>query len=74
MHKILKRLEAGKGVQGDVELLEDICKNIAGRSICALGEFSTGSLTRTIPRFREEFQAHIDQRKCPFEKEYTAFR
>jgi NADH-quinone oxidoreductase subunit F len=73
MHKILKRLEAGQGIQGDVELLEEICKHIAGRSICALGEFATGSLTRTIPRFREEFQAHIDQRQCPFQKEYTKF-
>lgn len=74
MHKILKRLEAGQGIQGDVELLEEITKHIAGRSICALGEFSTGSLARTIPRFREEFQAHIDQRSCPFKKEYTAFK
>ncbi|MEN6626921.1 MAG: NADH-quinone oxidoreductase subunit NuoF [Candidatus Sumerlaeia bacterium] len=73
MYKILKRLENGQGVQGDVELLEEICGNITGRSICALGEFATGSLVRTIPRFREEFQAHIDQGKCPFEKGYTKF-
>lgn len=73
MYKILKRLEAGQGVQGDVELLEDICGNIAGRSICALGEFATGSLVRTIPRFRAEFQAHIDGGKCPFEKDYMRF-
>ena len=74
MHKILKRLEAGEGRPGDVELLENICKNIVGRSICALGEFSTGSLTKTIPRLRDEFQAHIDQKGCPFEKEYTRFK
>jgi NADH-quinone oxidoreductase subunit F len=74
MHKILKRLENGEGVPGDVELLEDITKHIAGRSICALGEFSTGSLTKSIPRFREEFQAHIDKHKCPFKKEYTVFK
>ncbi len=73
MHKVLKRLEHGQGVQGDVEMLEDICKNITGRSICALGEFSTGSLVKTIPRFRQEFQAHIDEGKCPFEKGYTRF-
>jgi NADH-quinone oxidoreductase subunit F len=73
MHKILKRLEAGKGQPGDVELLESITKNIVGRSICALGEFSTGSLSKTIPRFREEFQAHIDKGCCPFEKVYTKF-
>jgi NADH-quinone oxidoreductase subunit F len=74
MHKILKRMENGEGLPGDVELLEDITKHIAGRSICALGEFATGSLTRTIPRFRDEFQAHIDGKGCPFKKEYMQFR
>jgi NADH-quinone oxidoreductase subunit F len=74
MHKILKRLEKGEGQQGDVELLESITKQIVGRSICALGEFSTGSLTKTIPRFRDEYQAHIDQKKCPFEKAYMKFK
>lgn len=73
MYKILKRMEAGQGKQGEVELLEDICKKIAGRSICALGEFSTGSIVRTVPRFRDEFQAHIDAKGCPFEKKYTEF-
>ncbi len=74
MHQILKRLEAGLGVPGDVETLEDICKNIVGRSICALGEFSTGSLVKTIPRFRDEFHAHVEQGKCPFEKGYVEFK
>lgn len=74
LHKILTRLESGHGVPGDVELLEDICKHIAGRSICALGEFATGCLVKTIPRYREEFQAHIEQRKCPFEKGYMEFK
>jgi len=74
MYKILARLEAGEGRRGEIELLEDICKKIVGRSICALGEFSTGSLVRTIVRFREEFQAHIDEKCCPFAKEYTRFK
>jgi NADH-quinone oxidoreductase subunit F len=73
MYKILKRMEAGQGKQGEVELLEDICRKIAGRSICALGEFATGSIVRTVPRFRDEFQAHIDGKGCPFEKKYTEF-
>jgi NADH-quinone oxidoreductase subunit F len=73
MHKILKRMEAGQGRQGEVELLEDICRKIAGRSICALGEFSTGSIVRTVPRFRDEFQAHIDGKGCPFPKTFREF-
>ncbi len=74
MYQILKRLEKGEGRTEDIATLEDICKHIAGRSICALGEFSTGSLTRTIPRFRDEYQAHVDQKCCPFKKEYVNFR
>jgi hypothetical protein len=64
----------GPGPQGEVELLEDICRKIAGRSICALGEFSTGSIVRTVPRFRDEFQAHIDGQGCPFPKDFREFR
>jgi NADH-quinone oxidoreductase subunit F len=74
MRKILHRLEHGEGRAGDVELLEDICKHITGRSICALGEFATGSLVKTIPRFRNEFQTHVEMGKCPFDKTYTVFK
>ena len=74
MHKILHRLEDGHGLPGDVDLLFDITQNITGRSICALGEFSTGSLVKTIPRFREEYQRHVDEKCCPFKKDYTVFR
>jgi len=73
MHNVLKRLEKGQGKPGEVDLLVDITKKIVGRSICALGEFATGSLVRTIPKFKEEFQRHIDEGKCPFEKGYTNF-
>ncbi len=70
MHRILRRLEHGGGRREDVDLLLDICGKIAGRSICALGEFATASLVRTIPRFRDEFLAHADHGGCPFEKPY----
>jgi NADH-quinone oxidoreductase subunit F len=73
MYQILKRLEGGEGKPGEVEMLEDICRKITGRSICALGEFATGSLVRTIPRFRMEFQMHIDEKRCPFKMEYSTF-
>ncbi len=74
LYTILKRMERGEGKPGEVELLEDICKKIVGRSICALGEFATGSLVRTIPRFREEFQRHVDEGKCPLGKGFTEFK
>ncbi len=73
MHKILNRLEAGQASESDVDLLMSICKNIKGRSICALGEFATGCVASAIKRFPEEFYEHARQGRCPFQKEYLKF-
>jgi NADH-quinone oxidoreductase subunit F len=73
MHKILKRLETGEGRKEDIETLESICDNIAGRSVCALGEFATGVVKTAIGRFREEFLEHVRRKKCPFDKGFMSF-
>lgn len=57
MRAIMHRLEAGKGVEGDVDLLLDIAGNIAGRSFCALGDASASPIQSGIKRFRDEFEA-----------------
>ncbi|WP_206645870.1 NADH-quinone oxidoreductase subunit NuoF [Actinomyces oricola] len=57
MRQILLRLEAGRGLPGDVEKLEDIASNIAGRSFCALGDASATPVLTGIARFRSEFEA-----------------
>lgn len=57
MKQIMHRLEAGKGMEGDVETLEDICHNIAGRSFCALGDAATTCVKSGIALFRDEFEA-----------------
>ena len=51
------RLEAGRGLPGDVEKLEDIASNISGRSFCALGDASAVPVLSGIKRFRSEFEA-----------------
>jgi NADH-quinone oxidoreductase subunit F len=53
----LARLEAGRGRQGDIELLLDQCDNIMGRSFCALGDGATSPITSAIEYFRDEFEA-----------------
>ncbi len=53
----LERLEAGKGVEGDIELLLDQCDNILGRAFCALGDGATSPITSAIEHFRDEFEA-----------------
>jgi NADH-quinone oxidoreductase subunit F len=54
---VLRRLEAGEGEQGDLELLLDLCDNINGRSFCALGDGATSPITSAIQYFRSEFEA-----------------
>ena len=55
--KIMKRIEAGQGNEGDIELLLDLCDNIFGRSFCALGDGATSPVVSAIQYFREEFEA-----------------
>lgn len=59
IRQIMHRLEAGKGREGDVDLLLDIAKNIAGRSFCALGDAAATPILSGIEKFRNEFEAGI---------------
>ena len=57
MRAVLRRLEAGQGDPGDIDLLIDVCDNILGRAFCALGDGATSPVTSAIQYFREEFEA-----------------
>ncbi len=57
IRQIMERLEAGRGLPGDVDKLEDIASNIAGRSFCALGDAAATPVLSGIKRFRGEFEA-----------------
>jgi NADH-quinone oxidoreductase subunit F len=57
MVQILQRLDGGKGRDGDIELLVDLCENILGRSFCALGDGATSPITSAIKYFGSEFKA-----------------
>lgn len=56
MKQVLARLEAGQGLEGDVDLLLDVAGNIDGRSFCALGDASAQPIKSGIKFFREEFE------------------
>ena len=62
--EILERLEHGHGQMKDVDLLMDICDNIAGKSFCPLGDAATSSITSGIKKFREEFEYHVKYGRC----------
>ncbi|MCH7487125.1 MAG: hypothetical protein IIC04_09075 [Proteobacteria bacterium] len=63
--KILHRLEAGEGRQGDLEQLDFLCGSIFGNSFCALGDGAAWALKAAITQFRDEFVQHIEEGKCP---------
>ena len=65
----LERLEAGRGTEGDLDTLVDLCDNILGRSFCALGDGATSPITSSIQYFRDEYLAHLTHGGCPFDSE-----
>ncbi|MGD9047777.1 MAG: NADH-quinone oxidoreductase subunit NuoF [Anaerolineae bacterium] len=64
MYKILKRIERGRGRAEDLDLLLDICDNIAGKSFCPLGDAAIGPVQSSIQHFREEYDFHIREKRC----------
>ncbi len=62
--EILERLEHGHGQMKDIDLLMDICDNIAGKSFCPLGDAATSSITSGIKKYREEFEYHVKYGRC----------
>ena len=64
MERILKRIEAGRGLQQDIGLLKNIADNIEGRTICALGDAAAWPVQSFVTKFRDEFQAHVDEQRC----------
>ncbi|WP_062313883.1 NADH-quinone oxidoreductase subunit NuoF [Demequina rhizosphaerae] len=70
--QILKRIEAGRGTEADIQQLLDTCDSIAGRSFCALGDGATSSIISSVKLFREEYEAHVEQGGCPFDHSAAA--
>ncbi len=65
MQEILTRITEGKGQNGDVELLEELCNAIKDGALCGLGQTAPNPVLTTIRYFRDEFTAHIEEQRCP---------
>jgi NADH-quinone oxidoreductase subunit F len=65
--KVLERIEHGFGRDEDVDLLLDIADGIDGRSFCPLGDAASWALRSNVKLFREEFEQHVVDGRCPFE-------
>ncbi|MGB2989902.1 MAG: NADH-quinone oxidoreductase subunit NuoF, partial [Candidatus Zixiibacteriota bacterium] len=64
IRQIMGRIENGKGREEDIELLRDICANVAGKTVCPLADGAVVPITSTIEKFRDEYEYHIKHKKC----------
>ena len=65
MLDILTRICAGRGLEGDVELLEQLAQVVKTGSLCGLGQTAPNPVLSTLRYFREEYEAHINEKRCP---------
>ncbi|MHC1784896.1 MAG: NADH-quinone oxidoreductase subunit NuoF [Anaerolineaceae bacterium] len=63
--EILQNICEGKGKDGDIETLEMLCREIKATSLCGLGQGAPNPVESTIRHFRNEYEAHIFDKKCP---------
>ncbi len=68
MLEILVRICDGEGVEGDIEKLEELSHKIIENSLCGLGQTAPNPVLTTIKYFRDEYEAHIRDKKCPAKK------
>ncbi len=64
-YKILERITEGKGEDGDIEKLETLAKNIKASALCGLGQTAPNPVLSTLRYFRDEYEAHIYEKRCP---------
>ncbi len=64
LQRVVSRIENGQGRQEDLDLLSEVANGISGKTICALGDAAAMPVTSFVTRFRDEFQYHIDHKKC----------
>jgi NADH-quinone oxidoreductase subunit F len=64
--RLLEKIEAGDGTQADLDLVVEVCSRIEGKSLCALGDFAVWCVGSYVEKFRDEFQRHVDEERCPY--------
>ncbi len=65
MQEILTRITEGEGIEGDIDLLLELCAAIKDGALCGLGQTAPNPVLTTVKYFRNEYEAHINDKKCP---------
>ena len=65
MLEILNRIVNGQGKEGDIEKLEELAQTIKSTALCGLGQTAPNPVLSTLKFFRDEYEAHIKEKRCP---------
>lgn len=65
MLEMLEKITEGKGEEGDLERMLSLAETISSASLCGLGQTASNPVTSTINYFRDEYEAHIKDKRCP---------
>ena len=65
MHLLLTKITEGRASREDLALLEDLCDMVKFTSLCGLGQTAPNPVVSTLRYFRDEYLAHIDDKRCP---------
>jgi len=65
LHRLLERITAGRGTAGDLARIEDLCDLVQNTSLCGLGQTAPNPVVSTLRYFRDEYEAHIQEGRCP---------
>lgn len=66
LYKLLKRVDRGDGTLGDLATIERVCGFMEGQTICALSDAAAWASGWFLRRFREDFERHVHEKRCPF--------
>ena len=72
--QILQKIEDGRASQADLDLLLSVCDRVMGKCLCPLGDSDAIAVLSYVDKFRDEYQAHIDLGRCPFDGESSLER
>ncbi len=65
MHEILENITLGRGKEEDIAVLEELASVVKDASLCGLGKTAPNPIMTTLRYFRNEYEAHVNQKKCP---------
>jgi NADH:ubiquinone oxidoreductase subunit F (NADH-binding) len=65
MHELLERITQGTATAQDMATLEELCDLVMNTSLCGLGQSAPNPVLSTLRYFRNEYVAHVEEKKCP---------